>query len=95
MKKIINTLRDCIDDKLRYLCGLISPDSRLLIIVLLLLAGVILNLYFMFSTLSNWTKGGECMNIEHMNAPEIQKQGEVEQFKSHMYGHEEDNQIQE
>jgi len=99
MKKKINTLstslRDRIDDKLHYLCGLISPDSRLVIIILLLLVGVILNFYFMFSTINNWTKSKERMNIEHMNTPEIQKQGQVEQFKPYMYGQQENIQPQD
>ncbi len=84
------SLKDNIDDKLRYLCGLISPDIRLAIIILLLLAGLVLNFYFMFSTINNWSNRKNKMKIEHMNKSEIRKQGEVEQIKNDGYDKDEE-----
>lgn len=91
MKKKIHTLsgslRDTIDDKLRYICALLSPDIRLIIIVLLLLAGTILNFYFMFSTINNWGKTDKAgnMEIEQMKVPEIQKKGQVDNSNTYEY----------
>lgn len=53
IKLPIRDIRDRIDDKLRYLCALLSPENRLIVIIILLLAGTLLNFYFMFSTLNN------------------------------------------
>lgn len=56
MKKIIENIRDAIDDKLRWLCALLTPENRLVVILVLLLLGAVLNTYFMFSTIRNWNK---------------------------------------
>lgn len=85
MHALSTSLKYSVEDKLRYLCSLISTDSRLVIIIVLLLAGVILNFYFMFSTINNWSKKKENINIEHMNTPDIQNRGKVEQLKPYEY----------
>ncbi|WP_051697436.1 TraL conjugative transposon family protein [Prevotella sp. 10(H)] len=91
MKKKINdlsiSLRDKIQDKLRYLCALLSPDTRLFIIVLLLLAGTILNFYFMFSTINNWGKSGKAddKEIKQIKVPEILKKEHVDNSNTYEY----------
>ena len=75
IKNKIGDIRDSIDDRLRYFCHLLSPENRVLVILVLLLLGTILNFYFMFSTINNWgeNNGDE---IEHVKTPDIPRTGQ-------------------
>lgn len=69
------SIREAVDDKLRYLCALLSPENRILVVCVLLLLGTVLNFYFMFSTIRNWNREYKTENtqIKHIEAPEIEK----------------------
>lgn len=80
MKERIKELGYWLEDKLKDLCGEITPDKRLTVIIIMLLLFTILNLYFTFTAISNWGRQQERkeqLKIEHI------KQLELEKSKSH------------
>lgn len=76
------SIREAVDDKLRYLCALLSPENRIPVICILLLLGTVLNLYFMFSTIRNWNRTYKTENtgIKHIEAARIKTES---LFKEH------------
>ena len=84
MKKIIVSIREAVDDKLRYVCALLSPENRILIVCVLLLLGMVLNFYFMFSTIRNWNRMYKTENthIRHIKAPAIKMKDLPEEPKN-------------
>jgi len=69
MKDKIKEIGYWFEDKLKDLCGELTPDKRITVILIMLLILVIGNLYFTFSTIYNWGKDSERkkqMEIEHI-----------------------------
>ncbi|WP_026626760.1 TraL conjugative transposon family protein [Dysgonomonas capnocytophagoides] len=76
MKERIKELGYWLEDKLKGLCGEITPDKRLTVIVIMLLFFTILNLYFTFTAISNWGREQERrdqLKIEHIKQLELEK----------------------
>lgn len=76
MKERIKELGYWLEGKLKDLCGEITPDKRLTVILIMLLLFTILNLYFTFTSISNWGKEQERkgqLKIEHMKQLELEK----------------------
>lgn len=76
MKERIKELGYWLEDKLKDLCGEITPDKRLTVIVIMLLLFTILNLYFTFTAISNWGREQERrdqLKIEHIKQLELEK----------------------
>lgn len=76
MKERINEISYWFEDKLKALCGEITPDKRLTVILIMLLAFTILNLYFTFTTIKDWGREEERreqMKIEHIKQLDIEK----------------------
>lgn len=76
MKERIKELGYWLEDKLKDLCGEITPDKRLTVIIIMLLLFTILNLYFTFTSISNWGREQERkeqLKIEHMKGLELEK----------------------
>lgn len=76
MKEKIKGLGDWIEDKLRSLCGEVTPDKRLTIIVISLLVATIANLYLTFSAVYNLGQDNGKKNlieIEHIKQLELEK----------------------
>lgn len=76
MKERIKELGYWLEDKLKDLCGEITPDKRLTVIVIMLLFFTILNLYFTFTAISNWGREQERrdqLKIEHIKQLELEK----------------------
>ena len=53
VKKSLTNLRDWVDDKLRYACGSLSKDARIIIIITFILGGSILSIYWTVSSIYN------------------------------------------
>jgi len=69
MKERIKELGYWFEDKLKDLCGEITPDKRLTVILIMLLLFTILNLYFTFTSIANWGREQERkeqLKIEHI-----------------------------
>lgn len=76
MKERIKELSYWIEDKLKDFCGEITPDKRLLIILVIILIGAIVNLYLTFSAVYNLGhKDAEkdFMEVEHIKQLELEK----------------------
>lgn len=76
MKERIKEIGYWFEDKLKAVCGEIIPDKRLTVILIMLLAFTLLNLYFTFTTIKNWGREEERreqMKIEHIRQLDIEK----------------------
>lgn len=76
MKERIKELGYWLEDKLKDLCGEITPDKRLTVIVIMFLFFTTLNLYFTFTAISNWGREQERrdqLKIEHIKQLELKK----------------------
>ena len=76
MKGKLNELGGWCSDKLRGFCGEINPDKRLMIIIVMLLIGTIVNLYFTFYAIYNIGHSDaekEFIEVEHIKQLEIEK----------------------
>lgn len=79
MKERLKEVWYWFEDRLKDLCGELTPDKRITVILIMLLVLTIGNLYFTISTIYNWGKENEKkkqMKIEHI------RQLELEQNKS-------------
>lgn len=81
MKEKINgklkELGYAIEDKLKGLCGEITPDKRITVILIMLLLFTVGSLYFSISSIYNWGKESERrkqIRIEHIRSLELEKQ---------------------
>lgn len=66
-----------IEDRLKSLCGEITPDKRITVILIMLLLFTIGSLYFSISSIYNWGKESERrkqIQIEHIRSLELEKQ---------------------
>ncbi|MFR3216018.1 TraL conjugative transposon family protein [Dysgonomonas mossii] len=76
MKERIKELGYWLEDKLKDLCGEITPDKKLTVIVIMLLFFTTLNLYFTFTAIGNWGREQERrdqLKIEHIKQLELKK----------------------
>ncbi|NDV96631.1 DUF3989 domain-containing protein [Dysgonomonas sp. 521] len=76
MKERIRKLGYWLEDRLKGLCGELTPDKRITAIVVMLLILTIGNLYFTFSTIYNWGKDSEKKKQpepEHIRQPELER----------------------
>ncbi|GAB6122394.1 TraL conjugative transposon family protein [Dysgonomonas termitidis] len=76
MKERIKELGYWLEDKLKELCGEITTDKRLTVIIIMLLLFTILNLYFTFTSIKTWgmeEERREQLKIEHMKGLELEK----------------------
>lgn len=74
MKEKLKEIGYWFEDKLKDLCGELTPDKRITVILIMLLVLVIGNLYFTFSTIYNWGKDSEKkeqMEVEHIEQLEL------------------------
>lgn len=76
MKDFFKEIGYWIEDRLKSLCGEITPDKRLTVILIVLLLFTILNLYFTFTSIANWGREQERkeqLKIEHIRRLELEK----------------------
>lgn len=77
MKEKLKELGYWFEGKLKELCGEITPDKRLTVILIMLLLFTIMNLYFTFTTISNWGRNRErekWLKMEHIDGLKLQKE---------------------
>lgn len=76
MKEKIKDASYWIENKVKDLCGEITPDKRLTVVLIMLLLFTLLNLYFTFTTIANWGREQEKreqLNIEHIKHLDLKK----------------------
>lgn len=93
-KKRINPL-EWVSDRLRYACGSLSKDARILITIFMVLTLSGLSIYFTISSIYRIGKGnGEKMQIQHIERLELElrqkesKLGSVKQINDFNYEYE-------
>ena len=76
IRKKITNLRDRIEDGLRSLLGQISPDGRIVVILVILFLFSAASIYITVSSIYNIGKksGREQMQIEHIERLELEQQ---------------------
>jgi hypothetical protein len=76
IRKKITNLRDRIEDGLRSLLGQISPDGRIVVILVMLFLFSAASIYITVSSIYNIGKksGREQMQIEHIKRLELEQQ---------------------
>ena len=76
IRKKITDLRDRIEDGLRSLLGQISPDGRIVVILVMLFLFSAASIYITVSSIYNIGKksGREQMQIEHIKRLELEQQ---------------------
>jgi hypothetical protein len=92
MKQILKELGYSIDSRLRRLCGDITPEKRITVVIIMILVFTSVNVYFTFSTIYNWGKEKqrrEQLQIEHIRQLKLQ-QDSVKQLYDFNYGQRQD-----
>lgn len=75
MKEKLKEIAYWLEDRLKSLCGELTPDKRIMVILIMLLILTIGNVYFTFSTIYNWGKESEKKKqpgIEHIGQPGLE-----------------------
>lgn len=84
MKEQLKELGYWLEGKIKDLCGELTPDKRIVTILVMLLILTIGNLYFTFSTIYNWGKESErkkhpgIEHIERLDIPGNRKEGFID-----------------
>ena len=85
VRKKIKAFGEWLEDHLRRLCGEITPDKRIIVILTMFLLFTGLSLYFTISSIYRFGKGiGERMQIQHIERLELellQKQNQLDSVK--------------
>lgn len=80
--KYIRKAQDWVDDKLRRLCGRITPEKRLFVLLGMFVVFGIGSIYIFVSAIYNIGKNeGQRIEIEHIQMVELQKRDTINQLK--------------
>jgi hypothetical protein len=93
VRKKVKAIGEWIEDGLRRMCGEITPDKRIIVILTMFLLFTGLSLYFTISSIYRFGRGeGERLQIRHIENLELelrQKQSELDSIKHfNMYNYE-------
>ncbi len=84
-------IEDWVDDHLRRLCGRITPEKRLIVLLTMFLLFGIASVYIFVSAIYTIGKNeGRQIEIEHMQMLELQKRDSINQLKIYDNGGEQD-----
>ena len=82
---ILNNVGDWFDDRLRHLCGRITPDARIVIIIVMVLLFGVLSSYMILHTIYFLGESdGKQLQIEHIESLQLQlqeRQNELDSLK--------------
>lgn len=89
MRKFIVKVQDWVDDNLRRLCGRITPEKRLAVLLTMFLFFGIASVYIFVSAIYNIGKSeGQRIEIEHIQMLDLQKKDSINQLKFNDNGRE-------
>ena len=84
-------IEDWVDDHLRRLCGRITPEKRLIVLLTMFLFFGIASVYIFVSAIYTIGKNeGRQIEIEHIQMLELQKRDSINQLKIYDNGGEQD-----
>lgn len=79
IKKKLTSVRDCMEDGLRSLLGRITPDGRVVLILVMLFLFGVGSIYMTVSSIYNMgKKSGRQMQIEHIKRLELEYRQEAD-----------------
>lgn len=82
IRKFITNIQDRADEKLRRLCGRITPGKRLAVLLTMFLFFGIASVYIFVSAIYDIGKSeGQRIEIEHIQLLELQKRDSINQLK--------------
>lgn len=80
--KYVRKVQDWVDDNLRRLCGHITPEKRLAVILTMFVVFGFGSIYIFVSAIYNIGKNeGQRIEIEHIQMLELQKRDSINQLK--------------
>ena len=83
VRKKIKAFGEWLEDHLRQLCGEITPDKRIIVILTMFLLFTALSLYITISSIYRFGKGeGERIQIQHIEKLELELQRREHQLDS-------------
>ncbi len=78
IRRWIVTIQDWVDDNLRRLCGRITPEKRLVVLLTMFFVFGIASIYIFVSAIYNIGKNeGRQIEIEHIQMLELQKKDSI------------------
>jgi hypothetical protein len=79
---VIHTVQDWVDEKLRRLCGRITPGKRLVVVLVMFLFFGGMSIYITVSSIYNIGKqDGEQLHIEHLGRLPLEAKDGINQLK--------------
>ena len=91
IRRIVIKIQDWTEDKLRHLCGRITPEKRLAVILVMFLVFGITSLYIFVSAIYQIGKNeGQRIEIEHIDGLKLQQKDSINQLKFYNNGREQD-----
>lgn len=85
--KYVRKVQDWVDDNLRRLCGRITPEKRLAVILTMFVVFGFGSIYIFVSAIYNIGKNeGQRIEIEHIQMLEVQKRDSINQLKFNYNG---------
>lgn len=78
MKQIINNIKDWIEDRFRRICAPMSPETRIVVILIIVLVFAIANFYIMYKGISSIGRENKQWNLidSPIEIPDFQPQAE-------------------
>lgn len=89
VKKTFTNLRGWLDHKLHHVCERLSKDTRIVIIVIFIIGGSILSIYWTISSIYNMGKKSvekDFMEIKHIERLKLQRKDNIKQYQLKEYG---------
>lgn len=81
MRKFVIKVQDWVDDRLRRLCGRITPEKRLFVILTMFVVFGFMSIYIFASAIYHIGKNeGRQIEIEHIRTLELQKRDSINQL---------------
>lgn len=89
MRKFIVKAQDWVDDRLRSMCGRITPEKRLAVILTMFVVFGFMSIYIFASAIYHIGKNeGRQIEIEHIKTLELQKRDSINQLNYYDNGRE-------
>lgn len=89
IREYIVKVQDWVDDNLRRLCGRITPEKRLVVLLTMFVFFGAMSLYIFVSAIYNIGKNeGRQIEIEHIQMLELQKRDSINQLNMYNNGRE-------
>lgn len=91
IRRTVTKIQNWAEEKLRHLCGRITPEKRLAVILVMFVVFGITSLYIFVSAIYQIGKNeGQRIEIEHIEGPKLQQKDSINQFNFNNNGRKQD-----